>query len=160
MKDYNFKIKVGDLLQESSLKDSISFVNKFSTSLPQLTQEWISVDMIVQWMDRHSILLYIEKAKAPMYTWCDTCGCKIEHILTIQDEEVVCCFEKNIDTTEKEMIFIHEKESVIDIEEWLINSLLLMSPVVYLCKDCQNKKSWEEDSSLQHSTIKRVSTKK
>lgn len=137
MKDYVFKINIGDILQKSSRNDTILFSEKFSTFLPQLIDPGISCTIHIQWMDRHSLLLVISNPQASVSYACDKCLKEFTHILSFPKKEVTCLFEEWSWEKEDDILYIHQKEKVIDIEHYLVESFLLEEEVIHLCENCE-----------------------
>lgn len=156
MKDYNFTIKVGDLLQDPSWSDRIEFTKKFSTFLPQVITPWISAIIDIEWMDRQTVLLHIDRADAPCEVDCDICWNNMTTILHIEDIWIKCFFEDTTDIVDNEddILYISPQQTVIDIEKYLCQSLLLSQAVVNMCTKCQKNNNTQDDKTHEtHSDI-------
>lgn len=140
MKDYSFKIKVADILQDSSHNDSIQLVNKFSTDLPQLIDPWISANIFLQGMDHQTLLLQVDEVVAPISVACDVCGEIYTDQIAVSDLEVKCFFgDKDEELIEEfdDIILWDDRTKTVDVENFLVESISLSFPVVNCCEKCQ-----------------------
>ena len=144
MKDYNFKIKAADILQDSSLHDSVKFEWKFSTLLPQLTEPWVSASITIQWLDNRTILLTFEDIVAYTTAECDICWEEFIQEHRLERLEAKCFFDDDVMTQEfDDVIQWDTRTKTIDVENFLIESLRLSLPVVNVCTNCQKKTKWD-----------------
>lgn len=147
MKDYSFKINVWDILMQSSRKDSIHFEKKFSTLFPQLVDPWISCEIIVQWMDRSSLLVNIHNANAQTCVVCDKCSQWFTETLLLQEKEIKCFFDKWLHEEEDDIIYIHPKETQIDLEQYIVESFKLQEKISHVCTICEKNPEIENNEN-------------
>jgi hypothetical protein len=141
MRDYNFKIKLSDFFAHPQQRESLSFKQKFSSLLPDLTEQWLSATITIQWLDEKTVLLIIENLKATREQPCDWCLKNTEvtvHVPTYQVKSGY--FEEAIIEEEDNIIPLSGKEDQVDLEKELSQSILVQRNVVNLCLDCQKKR--------------------
>lgn len=148
MKDYKFSIKVSDLLKHSWTRDTIQLHNKFSTILPQVTDEWISANVELLWLDEKTLLLTILKANATIINTCDRCWKEYKETLSINNIEVKCFLEEERPytySTDDDILLITKKDETINLEEVIVESLVLQRTVKSLCSECQVMSTWYDE---------------
>ncbi len=159
MQDHNFKVKIADLLKDSSHTDTIQFTDKFSTLLPQ-TQEGIQALISFHGGDNKTIFFLIEEASVLFTASCDRCGKEVKKELYIEDVDGKGYVDLISEDDDWATISINSKDGMMDIEDFLIQSLLLTDDISTVCEDCQKKANKEDDGNLYWetnvSTIKRV----
>lgn len=159
MQDHNFKVKIADLLKDSSYTDTIQFTNKFSTLLPQ-SQQGINATITFHGGDDKTIFFCIEDADVSFATSCDRCGKDVDKKLFIEEVEGKWYVDLISDDDDGSTISINSKDGLIDIEDFLIHSLILTDDISTLCEDCKKKAESEDDDELieswNSSTIKRL----
>lgn len=156
MRNYNFKIPVADVLKESSTHDTIQFTEKFSTLLPQLIDPGISATIEIQGMDKSSLLITINKARASCLSDCDVCGKAQKYNIEFQNKEIKCFFEKESPESvhDDDIVYIDPSHKVVDLEQFLVESFLLSDEVVHVCTNCEQKRKMiSEDNDESHATI-------
>lgn len=141
-KVYFTPIPVSDLLVNPSIHDTIELTNIFSEHIAWLTKLWISWTIHIQWMDAFSIHLILENIICFIDTMCDKCWKDIIQRLLCKKAKAIYCFEDNIDAmyTQKkdEHIFIVDRKNTsIDIEQFVVESLHIEQEIVSICSDCQ-----------------------
>ena len=154
MKDYSYKVNVWDILNQSSTKDTVRFEKKFSTLFPQLVDPWISCDITIQWMDRSSLLVYINNAQATTWYICDKCATDFIGVLALEPKELKCFFDWWTHEQDEEIIYIQPKEKQIDFEQYLVESFFLQESVVHVCSTCEKTNNNENDENNQDITQK------
>ena len=149
MKNYNFKIPVADILQESSTHDNIQFVEKFSTLLPQLIDPGISADIDLQGMDKSSLLITIKNAQACCSSLCDICWKNTKYTIYIENKYIKCFFEKKYKDilNDEEVLYIDPSRKVVNLENFLVQSFLLADDIVHMCTDCEKQKETISDEN-------------
>ena len=102
-------------------------------------------------MDEKSLLVTVEKAKAKYNALCDKCGTAYIDELSLEHRQVKCFFEQDplLQDEDDETIFIDQSENVIDLEEFLTQSLRLVENVVHVCANCQKLPDDENDEKLE-----------
>ena len=156
MRNYNFKIPVADILKESSTHDTIQFLEKFSTFLPQLVDPGISATIELQGMDKSSLLITINKAQALCSSACDACGEKVKYTIAFENKEIKCFFEKDSAESvhDDDILYIDPAHKVVDLEEFLVQSFLLADEIVHVCTTCEKKREkLSEENDDSHATI-------
>ena len=156
MKDTHFKIVIGDILRDSSIKDVIHFKEKFSSLFPQVVEPGIEVKLVVQWMDHSTLLLMFEYIQAKITCVCDKCGIDFTHTIRIENKQVKCFFDGKKEVEEEEdVLSFASGDTTIDIEEYIVQSLQLEDNYVHVCTTCQKNDSvWNEDILEKKVSIK------
>lgn len=151
MKDYKFSIKVSDLLQHSWHRDTIHLHNKFSTILPQISEEWINADLELIWLDEKTLLLTLIKANTSTINTCDRCGKEFNEQLEVSNLEIKCFLEEDRPHTyavDDDILLINKKDETIDVENVIVEALVLQKSVKSLCSECQlMSTSYDEDEA-------------
>lgn len=159
IQDHNFKVKIADLLKDSSHTDTIQFTDKFSTLLPQ-TQEGIKALISFHGGDDKTIFFLIEEASVKFTALCDRCGKEVKKELSIEDIDGKWYIDLLPEDDDGSTIWIDSKDGIMDLEDFLVHSLLLTDDISTLCEDCQKKADNEDneldDSNIGVSTIKRL----
>jgi len=137
MQDRWFRIHVGDVLQDSSIHDTLEFKEKFSTFLPQIVSPWISWKIEIQGMDRNSLLLILKNIQAPFITLCDKCGSEYTHVTQLWEKSIKCFFDEWEFEEEEDILYFKLKEKIIDIEQYIVESFQLEDSVWHMCKNCE-----------------------
>lgn len=156
MKNYKFTIKVSDLLHTPGTKDTITFINKFSTFLPHIHKTWISLEMELIWLDDQTILCTIHSGSCDIKTSCDKCGKEFIQDISLPYQEVKCYVEWTY-TGDDEHMLISKKDDILHTEKYITDSFLLQQPVINLCKECQQLSTSlnEEDEVITNEIIRK-----
>jgi len=155
MKDYWWKIKVSDILNEPWTTDYIKFDNKFlKTNDIILTKEWIKWEVFLQWLNHNEILVKINNIDFNINYVCDKCWKKYIKIFNLKEqEEVRFVNENNLKIKEKihdEIFPIDVKNQNIDIEELIEIVVKNQEPIIKDCWKCKNKVLWETSESWEN----------
>lgn len=145
MKDYDFKIKISDLLQQPWRQDTLFLKNKFSTKIPQLSNKGITCELHIIWLDEKTLLLTIKNCTATLDYSCDYCWEEMEFQISLPKVEVKIFVWWSQDFESDDIIVVGEKDGVIDIENYLTESLLLLDDVVHICWKCQKDKISDDE---------------
>ncbi len=100
MKDKNFSIKISDLLNQSWSVDEISFENKFSEQLPNLTDDGISWSFVIQSLNDSDIIWTLKNLKCNINDICDSC--QKEFVRDVNIHEYIAKFSIQADKINKE----------------------------------------------------------
>ena len=147
MKDQTFEIKVGDLLNQVAV-DEITFENKRTNLIPNLSENWITGKIRLSWSDDENVLVEIEELSCELDETCDYCTKPFKRKIKIQWYSSRFTLNKDeINYTNDEVLFfIDEKTSTINIEEMIYQSIELETPFVLYCPDCaKNHENLPED---------------
>lgn len=134
-----FTVKVWDILHNLWTKDTVSFVNKFSTKLPHLWKKGLSFDVQLQSLSDEQLQLSIPKVTIPLSLQCDYCGKGFEDVYYSKRLTTKAVKESLLDKNMWYEISIDEKNHIIDIEQWLVESIVVTFPVSNMCKTCKEK---------------------
>ena len=148
MKDQSFEIKIGDLLNQVAV-DEIEFINKKTTLIPNLTNDWISGKIRLSWIDNENVLVEIEELKCELNEICDCCTNPFIRRMKINWYNSRFTVNKDeINYANDEVLFfIDEKTATINIEEMIYQAIELETPVVLYCPDCAKKhESFSEEN--------------
>jgi hypothetical protein len=141
MKDYNFNYKVSDILRHPETPETIQFFNKFSTLIPQCSDEGISGTIYIQWLNEEQLEINIEELSCILDTACDRCGKALEVELGASKLTYSADFpRKNKQRGEivvEPDLFIDAKNLTINLEQVITTDLLLSQSIVNLCPECQ-----------------------
>ena len=140
MKDQTFEIKVGDLLNQVAV-DEITFENKKTNLVPNLSEDWITGKIRLSWIDDENVLVEIENLTCELDETCDYCTKEFKRKIKIQDYSGRFTLNKEeINYANDEVLFfIDEKTATINIEEMIYQAIELERPIVLYCPDCAKK---------------------
>lgn len=157
MKDYNFIVKVSDILHTAGSNDTVVFTNKFSTRIPHLTAEGIACKITLQSLNKEEVRVAGEDCSCSIEVECDRCGASYVEELRVDEFSVKVWLKKQKQKLEdlEEDIFIDPKNEVIDLEHYMTNTLLLTRSVVNLCTQCQQIEDRGDDDIEESTTIVR-----
>lgn len=154
MKDYWFKIKVSDLINNVWTKDIIKFKNKFTTQIKNLSKSWISWEIFIQSLDEKTIQAWLKNIITSINDICDICWQKFERNININKAECKFTSDKNISD---EDFNIDIKNDTINIEDFIVQTIYLFDPVIKKCWKCKSKnnnKKDDYDEDFVHNEIK------
>lgn len=158
MKDYDFKIKIADLIKQSWAKDRLYFTKKFSTKIPQLSHEGISCTVDIIWLDEKTLWVTIKDCVAILDTSCDICGKNITKELRIKEESIKVFVWGSEELANDDTIVIEATGGIIDLHDHISDSILLQDDVVHKCEECENVESEEESKEESGSIVWKFST--
>ena len=140
MKDQTFEIKVGDLLNQVAV-DEITFENKKTSLIFNLSEDWITGKIRLSWIDDENVLVEIENLTCELNEICDYCTKPFKRKIEIQDYSSRFTLNKEeINYANDEVLFfIDEKTATINIEEMIYQAIELERPIVLYCPDCAKK---------------------
>jgi hypothetical protein len=141
MKNYNFTYKVSDILRHPEHPETIQFSNKFSTLIPQCSDEWISGTIFIQGLNEEQLQVDIKQLSCRLDSSCDRCGKSLNIELGASWLTYSADFPRKKKKRGEEVvepdIYIDEKNLLIDLEQIITTDLLLSQSLVNLCLDCQ-----------------------
>lgn len=141
MKDYNFHYKVSDILHHPETPETIQILNKFSTLIPQCSDDGISGTIRIQWLNDEQLQIDILELSCCLITQCDRCGKNIHVELWASwlsySADIPQKHKKRGIVVVEPDIYINAKDETIDLEEVITTDLLLSQSVVNLCQDCE-----------------------
>ena len=147
MKNQTFEIKVWDLLNQVAV-DEITFENKMTNLIPNLSEDWISGKIRLSWIDDENVLVEIEELSCELDETCDYCTNPFKRKIEIQNYSSRFTLNKEeINYANDEVLFfIDEKTSTINIEEMIYQAIELERPIVLYCPECaKNHENQPED---------------
>ena len=161
MKDYAWKIKIADLLNNPWDTDNINFENKFLKSKDIiLGEKWIKWKVFLQWLNQDEILLKINEIEFDINYNCDKClenfstSYKLENL-----EDVRFVNPENIEINEEihDTLFpIDMKNQTIDLS-WLVEIVIKNEePIIKDCwkhKNTNQKEFSENQENFNQATI-------
>jgi uncharacterized metal-binding protein YceD (DUF177 family) len=108
----------------------------------------ISLDIVVQWMDRSSVFMSFSNWSTIMIHECDLCGTSFSHTVTYPEKELTCLFEVCPEEYKKEdTLYIPPQQTTIDLEWYITETIQLETPIQYVCTTC---KELPEDQSSKN----------
>ena len=155
MKDQTFEIKVGDLLNQVAV-DEISFENKETNLIPNLTECWITGKIRLSWIDDENVLVEIEELTCELNEICDYCNKSFKRKIEIHWYSSRFTLNKDeINYANDEVLFfIDEKTATINIEEMIYQAIELETPFVLYCPECSKiHENMPEDEGMEDSEL-------
>lgn len=156
MKDKSFVIKVSDLIKEWWKKDTVHFENVFTEHIPNIIDKWISGDIELRSINKDSIYANLEHVFCTLEYTCDSCEEKFEKELLVDHYTARFVAGENNqkaeqETSDEEIFLIDSKNETIDIQDMLVQSILLESPVINRCPECSKKiESMSDDDDTDY----------
>ena len=153
MKDQTFEIKIGDLLNQVAV-DEITFENKKTDLIPNLSENWITGKVRLSWIDDENVLVEIEELECTLNETCDYCTKPFQRKIKIQWYSSRFTLNKDeINYANDEVLFfIDEKTATINIEELIYQAIELETPFVLYCPECaknhENLSEEDEESDF------------
>lgn len=152
MKDYIFHYKVSDILRHPEHPETIQFSNKFSTLIPQCSDEGISGTIVLQGLNEEHLQIDILNLSCTLDSQCDRCGnplsIKLGTTWMNYSAEFPYKTKKRDQIPVEPDIYIDEKNQTIDLEEIITTDLLLSQDIVNLCQVCQKTVENTNEKSL------------
>lgn len=155
MKDQSFIIKIADLINQPWKKDEMFFEKKFTDQLPNLDKNWLTWSVLLQSLDKNSILVSLIDVKCIMDDICDICqkNYKREVLWELYNAKFILPEHYKDDDNSTEEIFpIDHKDENINIEDMVVQDIVLQEPIVRRCSDCE-KKDHKDDNIQEDSDI-------
>lgn len=149
MKNYDFTIKVADLLHHSWSIDTIEFVNKFSTRFSHLREPWLSCAVEVTWLNDQDLNIELHDLTAPIHIECDRCGSGYDGTLTVEYADI----KASVDPTDQEILTIDKKNERIDLNQRITDLLMVSLPVKTLCEECEKVPLDDTPELVEYTTI-------
>lgn len=144
MKEKWFVIKVADLLNQPWKSDELSFESKSTEQLPNLDENWLSWIVLLQSLDKNSILVDLVDVQGVIEDSCDICqkSYKREFVCpNYRAKFILPEYDKDEESDAFEEIFpIEAKTDLINIEDMLVQAVILQEPIVKRCEECETKK--------------------
>lgn len=145
MKDFNFTVKVSDLLRSPGSKDTVYFSNKFSTHIPMLIDTGITSTIHLQWLNKEEIMVVCEHTRCEILVECDKCWTQFTKVLEAPSTTSKVSMRTRTSPEQEEDISIDPKTETIDMEQYITNTLLLSLAVVNLCTQCEQHQVWDDE---------------
>lgn len=144
MKDKNYIIKVGDLLQEWGKNDIIEFDSKISSQLSNLSQEWISGTVILRSLNQDSLYISLKDVTCFLEETCDRCGSHYKRPVEINEYKARFVADEKTkleeqETSDEEIFVINMREKSIDVEAMIAQAISLEDPFVKHCDVCEKE---------------------
>ena len=142
MKDQSFVIKVADLINLPWKKDEIFFEKKFTDQLPNLDKNWLSWNILLQSLDKNSILVSLIDVKWVLEDNCDVCQKSYKRAVfseLYKAKFILPEHYKDDDNSTEEIFPIDHKDENINIEDMVVQDIVLQAPIVRRCKICEKK---------------------
>ncbi len=150
MKDKNFIVKVGDLLQEGGKSDSLDFEGKITWELPNLTKKGIAGTIVLRSLNQDSLYVTLENITCELEDICDRCW--VSYTRTVDVPEYVSRFviseerkKEEQDTTDEEIFVINARDESIDLEPMIVQAIRLQDPFVKHCSVCEKEATNDND---------------
>lgn len=147
MKDQTFELKVWDLLNQVAV-DEITFDNKKTDLISNLSEEGITGKIRLSWIDDENVLVEIEELECTLNETCDYCTKPFQRKIKIQGYSSRFTLNKDeINYANDEVLFfIDEKTATINIEELIYQAVEMERPIVLYCPECaKNHENLSED---------------
>lgn len=141
MRDYWFKIKVADLLNNPWSKDIIKFEKKFTKYIKNIWDLGISWEVILYSTDPNTVNVVLKNIKVDLMETCEVCW--KDYVRSVEIDEYSADFVMpsfHPDITEKvhdEFFLINPKDMTIDIEDMVVQAIGLTLPFVLRCDECK-----------------------
>lgn len=144
MKDQSFEIKVSDLLNQVAV-DEISFENKRTNLIPNLTKDWISGKVRLSWIDDENVFVEIEELHCSLDEVCDYCTENFVRNIDVKWYSARFTLNKKEKdyANDEVLFFIDEKNVTINIEEMVYQAISLETPFVIYCQKCNDNHNLE-----------------
>lgn len=142
MKDHSFIIKIADLINQPWKKDEMIFEKKFTDQLLNLDQDWLSWNVLLQSLDKNSILVSLTWVKCVLDDNCDICQKSYKRIVIWEPytaKFILPEHYKDDDSSAEEIFPIDHKDENIDIEDMVVQCIVLQEPIVRRCEHCEKK---------------------
>ena len=157
MKDFAWKVKVSDILLNPGSLDKISFEAKSSTKIENLSDSWISGDIIIEWLDEKSIFVILQNIKAETNEICEVSWKKFLRKANIDEYSMkFLTLNKNEDIND-DYLLIDKKDLTIDLEEMVVQAIILNRPVCMksetVLEQEKNHPEIEQDDSFGSSWV-------
>ena len=155
MKNQTFELKIGDLLNQVAV-DEITFENKKTDLIPNLSKDWITGKIRLSWIDDENVLVEIEELECTLNETCDYCSEPFQRKIKIQWYSSRFTLNKDeINYANDEVLFfIDEKNATINIEELIYQAIELETPFVLYCPDCaKDHEKLSEDEDVEESEL-------
>lgn len=152
MKDYSFKIRVGDLLNTPGSSDKIHFCDKFSRLFPDGTSS-IEVFVNIKNLNKQELWVSLDDAKTSLLIKCDRCWKDINKVITFTEVSIIA---KVGEKDSQELAYIDSKDMILDLEKVIIDQFFLSLSIKNLCKDCEKQSLSDElENDFLQQCIKR-----
>lgn len=157
MKDQSFIIKIADLINQPWKKDEMFFEKKFTDQLPNLDENWLAWSVLLQSLDKNSILVSLIDVKCVLDDICDVCQKSYKRKVVWESYNAKFILPehyKDDDNSTEEIFPIDHKDENINIEDMVVQDIVLQEPIIRRCKDCEKKEinnsDIEEDSDVEY----------
>ena len=162
MANSQFIIKVSDLLHTPGSKDAILLESKESSLLPYPSPSGISAEIEMTGMNDVQLIVEWRDIEATLELSCSRCGEVFQKDFVVAEAETKWLVVKKKDPDiwlDPDIIPIDPKHYSMDLEQWLVDTILLSMDVQQLCEDCQNKQidEYEDESDSAPIIWKKVS---
>ncbi len=155
MKDQSFIIKIADLINQPWKKDEMFFEKKFTDQLPNLDENWLTWSVLLQSLDKNSILVSLIDVKCILDDICDVCQKNYKRKVfweLYNAKFILPDHYKDDDNSTEEIFPIDHKDENINIEDMVVQDIVLQEPIIRRCKDCE-KKDIKEDNIQEDSDV-------
>lgn len=137
MKDQSFVIKVSDLLDHIAV-DEVTFENKKTLLIPNLSDEWLSWKVKLSWIDEENVLVEIENLHGELIETCDYCTASFTKEVDIHwySSRFTLNKEEKEYANDEVLFFIDKVKYTINIEEMVYQAIMIETPFVKYCPEC------------------------
>ena len=154
MKDYKWKVKVSDLLNNPGTQDEFSVENKFiKTEDFVLDKKWIKGKVEVISLNPHEIKLKIKELEFTLIYKCDFCLGEYTQDFKLENlDDVLFVNSDEIKLEEKihdDIFEIDMKNQQIDLSELVEMIVKLQEPFVKKCEKCKSSKNSSDSKSQE-----------
>lgn len=147
MNNKTLTIKVSDLLNTIWKTDSILFENVFLKQITNLDEKWISWEICLQSINDSSILAKLKNVKCKTQETCDICNNKYEVTYKNIDYDGKFQIKETIPEYNDE-IFPIDNKWVIDVEDFIVQSVVLNESFSKICPKCEDKQREDINDSI------------
>ncbi len=142
--------KVGDLLHNPWMVDTIDFSERYVDSMPNILEPWISWTITLQALNNHSVQVFITDIVCTLEDISDISGDTFVRAINVDEYEVLYTLpEENVDVDDvyasfNDVYYINAKDFSIDLEDCIANAIKSQDPIVKI-KDDETLSDWWED---------------
>ena len=146
MKQYTWKVKIGDLLHSIGKVDEIVFEERYIHGYDELCKPGISWNCSLQAINKTSIQVTLSNITCTVTDISDLSSEEYTRKVFVEEYEALYVFpeeEKNIETIYKsynDIYYIHMKDFSIDLEDCVLNTIRSQDPIV---KQKDDERLWE-----------------
>lgn len=129
-----FVIKVGDLLRNAGQLDTFPFEHIMLSDIPNLSEDWVSGTLTLQWVSDGSVKVIIKQAKATLRYICDLSTEEYDADISIKnfDGRFVADMSEHDDGLYDDLFPLDPQSETINIYDLLVQGIKLQEPIVHI----------------------------